>query len=65
MSWPRLIPRADATTDSSRQAIARCYDYLVERRRLRQQKVGGPTTAPDDRTKVKGDSADDIIPDPS
>jgi hypothetical protein len=37
---PRIVlsPRQDATPDSSRTAIARCYAYLVERRRLRSKK---------------------------
>jgi hypothetical protein len=44
-------PRPDATPNSSRAAIASCYVYLVERRRLRQQKEGGAGTALRDDTK--------------
>ena len=41
-------PRRDATLASSRLAAVRCYAYLVERHRLRQQKEGGAGTAPED-----------------
>jgi hypothetical protein len=48
MSSPRLAPRADATPESSRVAISRCYDYLIERHRLREQKeAAGPAPEPD------------------
>jgi hypothetical protein len=43
-----LTPRRDATLASSRLAAVRCYTYLVERRRLRQEKEGGLEPAPDD-----------------
>ena len=46
MDSPRIAPRLDATPDTSRAAVARCYAYLVERRRLGEQKEGGPETAP-------------------
>ena len=41
MGSPRttLAPRPDATPASSRAAVARCYAYLVERRRSREQKA--------------------------
>jgi hypothetical protein len=51
MSNLRVVPRPDATPNSSRAAIASCYAYLVERRRLRQQKEGGAGTALRDDTK--------------
>jgi hypothetical protein len=50
------IPRTDATPDSSRAAVARCYAYLIERQRLRKQKVCGPATAPE---KTRGESKHD------
>jgi hypothetical protein len=42
-------------------ACAEAIRMLLEKSR----KEGGPATAPDDGTKVKEDSADAIIPEPS
>jgi hypothetical protein len=56
-----VTPRPDATPDSSRAAVARCYAYLIERRRLRTQKEGGPATAPNDPKGVPDERVESII----
>jgi len=51
---PRILytPRPGATPESSRNAIARCYAYLLERRRLREEEAARPGGHEDAR---KGD----------
>jgi hypothetical protein len=53
MSSPHIAssPCPGATTDTSRAAVAHCYAYLIERRRLREETEGGPETAPKDDVK--------------
>ena len=53
-------PRDDATPESSQNAVGRCYAYLIERRRLREEKEGGRRPAPDDA--MKGSSNDRARP---
>jgi hypothetical protein len=48
------VPRPDATPASSCAAFARCYVYLVERRRQRtQEKAVEPAPEPDGRDDHK------------
>jgi endonuclease I len=51
---PRIVlsPRPDATPDSSRSAIARCYVYLVQRYWLRKE---AERPVPDSHDDVKKD----------
>jgi hypothetical protein len=65
MSNLRVVPRPDATPDSSRAATARCYAYLVERRRLRHQNEGGAGIAPQDAERRSNEIRAEVKSSPS
>jgi hypothetical protein len=49
LSNPRLVPRPDATPDSSRAALVVIYRRAIER--YEEANEGGPSTAPNDDAK--------------